>query len=347
MKKSLFVVILTTVLLLLSFSLMGINKAQSKTIEWRFNYSMPALIPPSNGWEWFGKELEKRSGGRVKITYFPHSTLFHIRAAVENVMAGTAEFSNFSIRTHAKRFPLISVSMLPSVTFPSNPQGTFAASMALKTLYDEFPEIRAEFKDIKLLWINMLAPYHIFSKRPIRVPEDLKGLKVGTGGIQRKLVAGAGGSSVAIIPPKAYMSLKTGVVDAMVMGWGAVHAYKIWEVAGYYTDFTVGRVPLPVIMNLDAWNSAPPDIKKLIEELSVEQLKVGSEGLHESERKGRAEAAKHGMKPVKTSAADRARWAAAISPLEKAWLAQMEAAHQTVAPKVLKRFKELAEEASR
>jgi len=333
--------------LFLSASLLGPAIAQSKTLEWRFNYSMPARISPSDGWEWFGKELEKRSGGSIKVTYFPHSTLFHIREAVENIEAGIAEFSNFSIRTHAKRFPLISVSMLPSITFPNSPEGTVAASMALKTLYDEFPEVRKEFVGIKLLWINMLAPYHLFSKKLIRVPGDLKGLKVGTGGIQRKMVSNGGGSSVAIIPPKSYMSLKTGVVDAMIMGWGAVGAYKTWEVVDYFMDSPVGRVPLPIIMNLETWNNAPPNIKKLIEELSIEQLKVGCEGLYKSEARGRKLAAEAGLKETKTSPEDRAKWKAIIEPLEEVWLAQMKASGETAAPAVLKRYKELAAEASK
>ena len=320
---------------------------QAKTLNWRFNYSMPAGIPPSNGWEWFGKELEKRSGGGVKVTYFPFSALFHIREAVENIEAGTAEFSNFSIRTHAKRFPLISVAMLPTVTFPDTAKGAYAASMALKTLYDEFPEVKNEFKGVKPVWINMLAPYHIFSKKPIRVPGDLKGLKVGTGGIQRKMVSKSGGSSVAIIPPKAYLSLKTGVVDAMIMGWGAVAAFKTWEVSDYFLDYTVGSVPLPVIMSLEAWKAAPSNIKKLVEELSLEQLKVGCEGLYKSEARGRKLATEAGMKAVMTTPAERAQWKAVLDPLEAEWLSQMKAGGITAAPKVLKRYKELAAEAAR
>ncbi len=161
------------------------------------------------------------------------------------------------------------------------------------------------------------------------------------------MVSKSGGSSVAIIPPKAYLSLKTGVVDAMIMGWGAVAAFKTWEVTDYFLDYTVGSVPLPVIMSLEAWKAAPPNIKKLIEELSLEQLKVGCEGLYKSEARGRKLATEAGMKAVMTTPAERAQWKALLDPLEADWLSQMKAGGNTAAPKVLKRYKELAAEAAR
>jgi hypothetical protein len=85
----------------------------------------------------------------------------------------------------------------------------------------------------------------------------------------------------------------------------------------------------------------------LIEELSIEQLKVGCEGLYKSEARGRKLAAEAGLKETKTSPEDRAKWKAIIEPLEEVWLAQMKASGETAAPAVLKRYKELAAEASK
>jgi len=54
-----------------------------------------------------------------------------------------------------------------------------------------------------------------------------------------------GGSGVNIAPPNSYMSLKTGVIDGMVMAWSSMGVYKLWEVADYVNEVTFGATTTP------------------------------------------------------------------------------------------------------
>ncbi|MBW1996458.1 MAG: TRAP transporter substrate-binding protein DctP [Deltaproteobacteria bacterium] len=340
MKKAYVLTVLSV--FLISFLALTPDSAFSRQIELRFNYSMPAKVPPTTGWEWFARELTKRSGGRIKVTTFPHGALFKIRQAWENIIAGTADITNLSVRTFAKRLPLTSLTMLPTIYWPDTAEATVASGRAIMTLYREFPEIQEEFRDLKVLCFNQLAAYHLLTKKPVRKPSDLKGMKIGAGGIMGEFIQSQGGSFVAIAPPKSYMSLKTGVVDGMAMAWSAMGVYKLWEVAGYVNEITIGRVPLPVVMNKQAWNSLPPDLQDLVMKLANEQMEYGTKTLYDNLVRQKKNMIKNGVKAYVPTGTVAEAWSNEFRPLEKRWLAERERQGLKVAPKVLKRYKELA-----
>ena len=347
MRKKYWLILAT---LLLSVSLVFLaysRESEAKPVELRFNYSMPAKKGPANGWEWFGQELEKRTDGKVKVTYFPHGALFKIRQAVENIIAGTADITNISIRTFAKRYPLISVTLLPTIKFPNTVEGTVGSSRAIMKLIEEFPEIQAELKDFKVIWVTQLTAYNLITKKPVQKPGDLKGMKIGAGGVQGQFVSMQGGSGVALAPPKSYMSLKTGVVDGMIMSWNAMGIYKLWEVAGYVSEVTMGRVPLPIVMNKEAWNSLSPDIQKLVMKIGDETLSMSIKAMYKGGERGKKNCIKGGVKVFTPTSADKAVWRKGFSTLETKWLAARKKQGMAVAPKVLERYKQLAAEVSK
>lgn len=331
----------------LSVSMFGATDVQSKSIELRFNYSMPAKKGPGGGWEWFGEELAKRSGGRVKVTYFPLGALFKIRTAIENIMAGTADITNLSIRTFAKRFPLLSVTLLPTITWPDNLAGTMASSRAIMKIIDEFPGLQKELKDFKVLWITQLTAYNLISKKPVHKPSDFKGLKIGAGGIQGQFITQQGGSGIALVPPKSYLSLKTGVVDGMIMSWNAMGIYKLWEVAKHVNEVTMGRVPLPIVMNNDSWNSLSPDLQKMVMKVGDESLRVSITDMYKGTVRGRKKMIAGGTKVFTPTPQQEAVWTNAFAPLESQWLAARKKQGFSEAPWLLKRYKELAAAASK
>lgn len=346
--KNPFWLIVATLCLSVSFLFpISSQAASNKPIELRFNYSMPGKTPPANGWNWFASELGKRSGGRVTVTTYPFGALFKIRQAVENIVAGTADITNISVRTFAKRYPLLSVTLVPTITWPNTTPGTVASGRAIMKLIREFPEMNKELQDFVVVWVTQLTSYNIISTKPVYKPSDLKGLKIGAGGVQGQFVKMHGGSGVAIVPPKSYLSLKTGVVDGMIMSYNAMGAYKLWEVAKHVTEVPMGRVPLPIVMNKERYNSLPPDIQKMIMDVGDESLTVSTDGMYAGSKKGKVKLINSGVKIFTPTEAELAVWTKAFETLETKWLADRKKEGYTVAPKVLARYKQLAAEASR
>lgn len=315
------------------------------TTKLRFAYSMPANASPGDSWEWWGQELKRETNGRYEVEYYPLQSLFKVSMAIENIIKGTGDIANISIRTTAHRYPLLSVTMVPTVRWPNDTGGIYDASTAIMKLIDEFPSIQEEVKDFKVLWVLMLTDYYLFTKNKVTQPSDLKGMNIGCGGSQADFVKSQGGGAVGVIPPQSYMNLKTGVIDGMVMSYNAVNDYKIWEVTNYAYEIPMGRVPLPIIMNLESWNAAPKDVQKMMMDLGSKSLIMSGDGMYAGEKVGRVNWANAGKTSIVPSEKEMAVWMKAFEPFEKKWLDDSLAAGRKDAPAVLERWKQYAKEA--
>ena len=163
--------------------------------------------------------------------------------------------------------------------------------------------------------------------------------------MQGKFVRQHGASAFSVIPPKSYLNLKTGVVDAMVMAWNAVGHYKLWEVIDHACEVIVGRVPMPVIMNLETWNSLSPDIQEKILKIGEQTLPISTKGMFEGGVWGKKQSIEKGVEVFTPTKEQEAPWLKAFEPFEKEWLADMEKKGLKNAPKHLNLYKQMAAEA--
>ncbi len=345
-KNDVFKPILSSLLFFLIAPVIG----AAGPIELKFNYSMPKKdppVPPANGWHWFATELEKQSHGRLKITMYPNEELFKIDHAVNGIKLHLADIANISMKIEADRFPLMSVTLLPTIVWPATAKGTIASSRAMLKLYNEFPEIRQEFKDFKVICFNQLPDYHLITKKPVKLPADLKDMAINAGGIEAELIRQQGGKAEAMSPPQARKGFETGVFNGMLLSYSSMSLYELWKHARYVTEVSFSRVPLPVIMNKETWDSLPQEVKSLIDKLGDEQLQIGVTALYENVAKGRQELVANGVEIFTPKAQEAKAWSEAMAPAEKIWLDKMKAKGLgDVVAKVLQRYKQLAAEAA-
>jgi TRAP-type C4-dicarboxylate transport system substrate-binding protein len=306
---------------------------------------MPLKMTVSQGWHWWAEELEKRTEGKVKVEFYPGGTLFALAASVDSVIAGVADIAMTSIGAFSERYPLSNVGSLPTASFPDTAEGLIVGDKALMTLYEKFPEVAAEWKDVKLLGFYQLASYNIHSKKAIRVPDDLKGVKIGGDGLKMDFAKLCGAVGVTIAPPDMYMNLQTGVVDAGFLNWDHAGIYHTYEVVSYFTDYGFGATALPVIMNLNSWNALPPDIQKIMMELIPESQVVFARAGTVGMDKGRKDVKESGKTTITLTPDQIKLWQEKGKPIDDAWIAEMKAKGKTSAALVLQEWKRLAIEA--
>jgi TRAP-type C4-dicarboxylate transport system substrate-binding protein len=312
------------------------------TIKLKFAYSAPDISPMGKAWEWWGEELEKQTKGKIEVEYYPFGSLFRSKSAVDNILKGTADISEMSIKQTAYQYPLLSVTLVPSVRWPNTVEGMEEGGLAVMKLIDEFPSIQKEVRSFKVLSVLMMEDFYLYTKKKVTKPSDLKGMNIGSGGSQAAFVRGQGGGAVSIITPKAYMNLKTGVIDGIITVWGAVGGFKFWEVTNYGLEVPMGRSAIPVIMNLESWNAIPKDIQKLMMELGEKSSLMGAKGLLGTTLTGIAGWKKAGKAIHTPSKEELAVWMRAFQPFEKAWLDNAVKKGHKDAPAILKRWKEMA-----
>jgi TRAP-type C4-dicarboxylate transport system substrate-binding protein len=138
-------------------------------------------------------------------------------------------------------------------------------------MYETFPEIQAEWKDVKVLLFHALAPMVLGTvDKKITTIEDIKGMKIRVAGKAATALYKAAGASPIFIPPAdMFLNLQKGVMDGAAIGWEGIRSFGVTKLANYIIPvWAQPAVMFAVIMNWDKWNSLPPDVQKEITSVS-------------------------------------------------------------------------------
>jgi TRAP-type C4-dicarboxylate transport system substrate-binding protein len=139
------------------------------------------------------------------------------------------------------------------------------SSRILWELYEKFPKaFSRDYGDVKVLSLYVSEPSHIGSRRPVRSAEDVKGLKIRATGNAGKIFKSLGAIPVGMPVVEMYSALETGVVDAYSISEHVTGDYRLYELVDYFTQLNVYTLIFATVMNVDKWNSLPPDIQKQI-----------------------------------------------------------------------------------
>jgi len=292
------------------FALFGATPTYAKTVE--LNYSI--FFPATHGntllaTEW-AKEVEKRTNGAVKINMFPGATLTPADQTYDGVVKGIADIG-MSVLSYTKgRFPLSEVIDLP-LGYTSGLQATRLANAYYKKFNPK------ELSDVKVLYLHGHGPGIFHTETPVKVMEELKGMKIRCSGTSAKVVASLGATPVAMPQNETYDALQKGVVDGVVSPIETLKGWKFAEVIKSTTEnfgsaYTLGFF---VVMNKKKWDSLPKDVQETIQKVNKEWIGKTAETWNNMDKEALELALSKGNQIIKLSPEEDARWAKAVSPI--------------------------------
>jgi tripartite ATP-independent transporter DctP family solute receptor len=216
--------------------------------------------------------MEKRVGDKVEIQVYPNMQLGGGREMVEGVQMGTIQaceaslawVSSFDNSFFALNLPYLFMNRDIAFEFLDGPVG---AEMA-KNLEKSGIHIMGYFEN---------GIRHITnSKRPIRKPEDLKGLKIRTMENPVHLAAfrhfGANPTPMAF--GEVFTALQQGTIDGQENPLANIDAMKFYEVQKYLTLTGHFYDVTGFMINLDLYNRLPEDIRKAVDESAAIAVKA-------------------------------------------------------------------------
>ena len=264
MKKQM-VCLLMAAVFALSFAV----GAHAKTVTLRFAHQNPdtgmSSVKCVDPWL---KQVEKAANGQVKIQAFYGQTLAKGKDMWNAVKTGIADIGWCFHGYWPGMTPLSDVISLPALPFKTAEKG----SEVMWKLYEQFPEIQKEYKDVKVLLFYTSDPYTLITTdKQVKTIADMKGLKIRmTGGPPTDMVKALGGVPMLIPMPDNYISLQKGVIDGMGAPWEAIHVWRFYEVVKYYTEVPFPAVYFSIVMNKNKWNSLSKDVQDAIMSVSGE-----------------------------------------------------------------------------
>ena len=168
--------------------------------------------------------------------------------------------------------------------------------------------------------MNTTSARAAFSRRLVRLTLGVLGVGV----------CGALGAVPTLIPmPDLYQSLDKGVVDGGAAPWEAVQAFRLYEVAKYYTIVPMVVVYFSLSANKQKWASLPKDVRDAVMSVSgLEGAKFWGRNFFDTAEQGaldKIKAGNHEMVRFDLPPAELARWQKiAGEPLWEEWVKKME-----------------------
>jgi TRAP-type C4-dicarboxylate transport system substrate-binding protein len=285
------------------------------------------------GW---ANEVEKATGGRVKLTMLPKhpsappGTFDAVRDGLVDVSYVTASY------TPARH-------ILPLMAeLPGAGDTALVNSVAYSRIYWKYFHAVGEYKGVKQLGVFTHGPGQMFTKRPVNGIADVQGLKIRTGGGIAEKVAKALGASAFVKPaPESYELLKGGVADGVFFPFESIISFKLDTVIEQATVFPGGMYSsaFGFFMNEDKWNKLSKEDQAAIEKVSGEHLaRLAGRSWDEADAKGLDALKKSGVKIVTADAAFSAEVAKRSAPIVEEWI-KSASAKGVDAAKILAEFR--------
>lgn len=299
------------------------NGSNAKTMTLKVADSLPTSNSISvDGVQVWMKKVEELTGGKVKFQYFPNEQLGKAGDMLELARSGTADIAYVVPSYIAGKLPLSQVVELPAA-FESSALGSkLFWQMVQGPLLDEYLK-----NGVRPVWAFTNPPHEVFNtKKEVKVPDDLKGLKIRTaGGLQTITAQLLGAVPVSKSPTELYEAMQHGVVDGAIFPVHSLAPYKIDELAKYATNGSdVGSLGFTLSINEKLWESLPPDIQKAM----IQAGDFASENIGKAMDANRAKqlqeaSTKYGMKVYNLTPEEKQKWKEAMAGVEQEWLKQM------------------------
>jgi len=298
------------ILVLVLFSFQPAGAADQKPIQLTWGSFYPATHPLYPMIEAWGTEIGKRTNGAVKFTYFPGSTVVKGPEIPGGILKGVVDIGSGVLAYTPGRFLATEAVNLPN--------GYVSAKMATYVVNEFFKKYNpAEFGEFKVFFMHAHGPGILHTKKPVKVLEDIKGMKIRAVGAAAKSTTALGAVPIAMPMFDTYESLKKGVVEGTFSPIEAMMTWKQAEVVKYTTEcYGIGYTSaFYVAMSKQKWDSLPPQVQKVFMEASEQWIPKAAKVWDTADDAARDYIRKMGNEIIPLSKDENARWAKAVQPV--------------------------------
>ena len=261
----------------------------------KFNHVLGPKEPYHMGFQNWAKNVEEKTKGGLKIEVFASAQLGVEEDILEQIRAG----ANVGQNTDSARMG----NYVPGIACMNGPY--FAETIGEVEKLKKMPTVKAWLDELankygfKVLSFGWVQGYrHFFTHKPVRTPEDLKGLRIRTppAPIWQESVRALGATPVALAFGEMYPALQQKVVDGVELVYNNIPAGRFYEVVKY-----VGETGHIMLVNFEVisakwFNTLPANYQKiLVEECDKAGMETSKLIIEKLEKEVKADLIKRGM----------------------------------------------------
>jgi TRAP-type C4-dicarboxylate transport system substrate-binding protein len=219
-----------------------------------------------------------------------------------------------------------------------------SAEVASQVYWDVLQQYSAatELKDVVLLGTPTIAPAQYFGNKAAKVPADIAGQRVRSGGqIEAWLIESLKATPVEISTGELATSMERGMADSCFLSYSFGLITGIKDVTKLRTETNMFYRSFMLVLNKKVWDSMPAVLQQGIMSVSGPQASATYSAANEAlaaEDKGAIEGSDKGAgnPPIYIPTADEMKlWVEAAKPVWAKWVAQAGGEAQAVLDKVV------------
>ena len=257
----------------------GLEKKPEKIYSMQIGHSQPVDNPRHQSFLLFKKLLEEKTDGGIQVDIYPAGQLGSEASMLEQVCDGTIQ-----------GFRGGQLEIVPRMLVFSLPFLCEDRTQAERLVNSEFArEISMDSlkSGATILGIGDAGGFRQFSNsvRMIRRPEDLKGLKMRSNGMDtiNKTLEALGAEVMTVPYNDLYMALKSGAIDGQENPWVNSSGMRFYEVQKYFTEVNYQFHPEPFYVNTRWYESLPSEYQEILAECTEEMMKKNNRLIDENE----------------------------------------------------------------
>jgi TRAP-type C4-dicarboxylate transport system substrate-binding protein len=227
----------------------GLGAAQAQT-----RWDLPAAYPASNfhsvNLAAFASDVDKATGGKLKITVHAGASLFKAPEIKRAVQGGQAQMGEILLAAYQNEWQMFGADGLPFLAT------SYEASRKLYEAQKPILQKKLAEQGLTLLYTVPWPPQGIYSKKPVNSAADLKGSKWRAYSPATSRIAElVGAQPVTVQAAELSQALATGVVEANMTSGATGVDSKLYEHLKYYYDVQAWLPKNAVLVNTKAFDA--------------------------------------------------------------------------------------------
>lgn len=299
---------------------------QLPQIEIKHMAANPAGTPQFESMDaWPARMIEQATNGRVKVTIYPGASLAPAPDMYRALQEGVGDFCWLFAGYNPGAFPVADLFSLPGLFSPN----MATSNVVLNALYDKYPAFTEQFSPkVKHVATQVMLRSEFHFTKPVSNLAGVKGKIMGCANELAAKISKQLGATPSVIPlTEMYTSGERGVVDGVIVPWGAYGNWRLYEVYKHHLLAHICPTPSFWLMSRSAWDKFTPDEQQKIQLLRPWlQLATNQGAPMPTEKIMQTEILpEKGHMVVELSDQERGQLETAGKPMWDEWVAQMEA----------------------
>jgi len=217
-------------------------------------WDMPTAYPANNfhteNIQQFANDVDKATGGKLKIVVHANASLFKAPEIKRAVQGGQAQAGEILLVNFENEDPLYGLDGVPFLAT------SYADAMKLYKAEKKALEEKLAKQGIKLLYAVPWPPQGIFSKRTIASVNDMKGLKWRAySPATAKIAELVGAQPMTVQAAEVSQALATGVIDSYMSSGATGYDSKTYEHIKNFYDTQAWLPKNAIIVNQKAFDA--------------------------------------------------------------------------------------------